>query len=295
MKKIDSIKELLAFAYDYLGNGCKNTASLDAEVLLAHVLGVRREHLMINSEEAVDDALIDLYKGYLKRVKAGEPLAYITHEKEFYGLDFFVDSRVLVPRPETELLVDKALDYLGKGIDGRSKAKILDVGTGSCNIPVAIVMEALERFPGLFVDIDAVDISEEALDVARINVEQHGLEDRIRVFQSDLLNSIDNGESYDIIVANLPYIGEKKNRFVSGNVEKYEPNVALFGGDDGLGLYKKMFQEMIDNQLRYGVVIGEFGFAQREGMSELLSKYFDQDWRIEDDLAGIERLFIIKQ
>jgi len=166
----------------------------------------------------------------------------------------------------------------------------LDVGTGSGNIAVALA-KGLE---GVLSQIDAVDVSESACEVAKINAEQHGVSEKIHVFQSDLLENIDKEDSYDLIVANLPYIGEEKNRFVSADAEKYEPNEALFGGYDGLELYSRLFQQIAEKGLSFNFLIGEFGFAQGDSMRELLNKYFEQSWLIEPDLSNIDRIFIIK-
>lgn len=278
------IKEALKMSRDFLV-GHEN-AILDAELIVAHVLGESREYLLAHDDEEIDDSLLDLLKGYLQRVKDGEPLAYILNEKEFYGLNLFVDRRVLVPRPETEQIVERVMEYI-ESQGGEKNLRILDVGTGSGNMAVAIgrnlnVAEVL-----------ALDIDEGALDVARTNVEQFSLEEKIELAQSDLLDAVDDGEYFDVIVANLPYIGRVDHRHVSVAAEKYEPDHALFGGDSGLELYKKMFQQMLDKGVGFDLLMGEFGFGQREDMEEMLNKYFEQKWRIEKDLAGIDRIFVV--
>ncbi|MDA1060361.1 MAG: peptide chain release factor N(5)-glutamine methyltransferase [bacterium] len=278
------VKQLLKKGTDFLGN--RRNALLDCELLLSFTFGFNREKLMINADKDVEVELESLFEQYLQRVSEGEPLAYILGEKEFYGLNFFVDKRVLIPRPETELIVEKALECM----EGSRDLRILDLGTGSCNISVAIATDLGDRL----LQIDAVDISEDACEVAKINVEQHGLSEYIHVFQSDLLENIDSKHRYDLIVANLPYIGESKHRFISADTEKYEPKEALFGGHDGLVLYNKLFQQIVEKGLCFNYLIGEFGFAQGYAARELLNKYFDQNWGIEVDLAGIERIFIVK-
>lgn len=282
-----TIKALLMEGVDFLDG--RDKALLDCEVVLAYVMGLDREYLISHFEETVDKSLQELFKKYLERVKEGEPIAYITGSKEFYALDFFVDKRVLVPRPETEHLVDRILSFVRKN-DGK-RYRFLDVGTGSCNIPVAICHALRSQGEDLVEQFDAVDISEDALEVARINVEQHGLEDQIHVYQSDLMGGVD--EDYDIIVANLPYIGEESNRFVSADTEKHEPNLALFGGSNGLELYDKMFGQLVEKEIGYQLIVGEFGFAQSEIMGKLLDKYFEGKWVIDKDYADIDRIFVI--
>ncbi|MFA5820779.1 MAG: peptide chain release factor N(5)-glutamine methyltransferase [Candidatus Gracilibacteria bacterium] len=265
--------------------------SLDAEVLLAYVLGEDREYLIAWGEKEVARDLVLLFGEYEKRAVEGHPVAYIVGKKEFYGLDFFVDKRVLIPRPETEMLVAEVLAYLKENSERKNHWKILDVGTGSGNIAVSIAKNLIE----VDVEIEAVDVSEDALEVARVNAAQHGVDDRIHFFQGDLLEFAEEGEKFDVIVANLPYIGTMKNNFVEGNVKKYEPNSALFGGGDGLELYKKLFQQICDKKIRLEAMFGEFGDEQTEELKELLNKYFEHEWRIEKDLAGIDRLFVVNR
>ena len=279
------IKELLACAVDFLGK--RDGALLESELLLAHVLGVEREYLISNAEEDVEMALVDLFYKYVEMIRRGAPIAYITNEKEFFGLNFFVDKRVLVPRPETEMIVEKVLEYFRSHDNGRV-FRILDVGTGSGAISVALAKNFDKQ------ELIALDISPEALEVARINVDQHGVEDKIQLVESDLLEAIDDEENFEVIVANLPYIGVDTNSFVEAKVSDHEPKSALFAGSDGLDLYKKMFQQISGKKIVFKLLVGEFGFGQESDVMMLLSKYFDQNWTIEKDLAGIPRIFIVK-
>lgn len=284
-----NIKYLLKSGFEFLNKS--ENALLDCELILANVFGIDKEYLISHRDEEIGgqnnfgEDLVELFWVYLKRVKAGEPVAYILQEKEFYGLSFYVDNRVLIPRPETELLVEKILSYLKS--DSR-KFKILDVGTGSGNIAISLV----SNFQNL--EVTALDLSEDAMEVARINVDQHGVEDRVQVYQSDLLEVIGDGENYDVIVANLPYVGTIKNNDIEEHVRKYEPARALFAGNDGLELYKKMFQQVLDKRINYGIIVGEIGSMQRKDIGMLLDKYFERNWKIEKDLQGNDRMFVIE-
>ncbi|MBU1151747.1 peptide chain release factor N(5)-glutamine methyltransferase [Patescibacteria group bacterium] len=263
----------------------KSGGGLDAEVLLAFVIGVGREYLLAHEEEEVDLRLEDLFFSYMERARNGEPVAYIVGAKEFYGLDFYVDDRVLVPRPETEMLVEEvilAVRELGR------PAKVLDVGTGSGCIAVSVAREFVES--GEIDFVDAVDISADALEVARVNALNQGVSEIVNLFEGDLMEGID--EVYDVIVANLPYIGEETNRHVAEGVEKYEPKSALFGGGNGLDLYERLFEQV--NELGFGVLIGEFCYGQGEEIQELLDRFFPGDFVIKKDLAGIDRVFIVQ-
>ena len=285
------VKELLKKGSDYLGD--RENSLLDCELLLSYVLGVEKEYLISNSENEIEESLSLLFHRYLDRIKSGEPVEYITGEKEFFGLSFFVDNRVLIPRPETEMLVEHVNDFIENYWEEEKRFSILEVGTGSCNIPVSIVKYFEDKSLDLIEEFTALEVDSSALEVAKINIDQYGLEDKINLFQSDLLEVIDDDNYFDVIVANLPYIGEVKNRFVSESTEKYEPNVALFGGEDGLELYEKMFKQITDKRINFSLLMGEFGFAQSEGMKELISSYFS-DFEIIKDLAGIDRIFVIK-
>ena len=316
-----TIKDLLSDAREALSR--KGTASLDAEVLLAFALGEEREYLVAHSEEEVDDGNAEVYRKYVEKAASGVPIAYLTHSKEFYGMDFYVDDRVLIPRPETEMVVEEVLEYF-RGSDfacelskragivddsisvGKLKlgcGTLLDVGCGSLCITAAVCHGFDEVYA------HALDISEDALDVARINSEYHDLEGRVEIYQSDLLSSVDETE-FDVIVANLPYIGEAEFDTAVDEVRDNEPGSALYGeegsaGGDGLALYKKMIQEIKHGNIEFNLLVCEFGAKQEKGVKAMLSNFFDQDldedggrkynWEIKSDLADIPRIFVVSK
>lgn len=265
----------------------RENAQLEVEILLSFVIGEGREYLIAHSDEELEEHEQALFWTYLEMLKEGMPLAYILKEKEFFGLNFYVDERVLIPRPETEMLVEKVKEFLGEEDSG---LRILDVGTGSGAIAVALGQHYFDGAP----EVLALDVSEDAAEVAKINVRQHGLDPYVNVAVSDLLEVLEPGEAFDVITANLPYIGEEKHRVISAQTEKFEPELALFGGKDGLDLYRRLFQELFDKEVRTGMIVGEFGFGQREDLIALLEEYFPGQWEIEKDLAGIDRMFVIK-
>lgn len=260
----------------------KQFDSLAGEVLLAHVLGTTKEDLFAHPQRPVTRRNSAVFAQLYRRLKAGEPLAYLTGTKEFYGLEFHVNPSVLIPRPETELLVDKILDFAA----GEQRLKVLDVGTGSGAIAVSLAKNLLQA------RLVATDVSPKALEVARRNAEKHGVGDRVTFVEADLLAGM-NGP-FDVVVANLPYIGEEQFRFVSREAQEYEPHVALFGGPNGLALYKRLFAQLSAADWRPRLFLGEFGFLQGEEMRNLLNTFFEQEeWRIEKDYASIERVFVI--
>ncbi len=286
-----TIKELLNKGVDFLGRDREGNV-LDTEVLLAFVLDVDKEYLFAHDDEDQPEDFEKLFWHYLKKVQAGEPVAYITQEKEFFGLNFFVDDRVLIPRPETEHMVEEAVTFIEEHDTGE-RVSVLDVGTGSGNIAVAIAKYFEAQGSDVIEKIDALDIEDGAVEVAHLNVDQHNVDHLVNVFQSDLLEVVPEGEFYDVIVANLPYIGEVKRQGLSDSTEKYEPTSALFAGDDGLDLYRRMFEEMREKNIRYNIMFGEFGFGQSEDLAEVLNEFFNESWEIKQDLAGIERYFIV--
>ncbi len=265
----------------------RSVPRLEVEVLLAWMLGISKEQLFCSHDNGLTDDTIERFWEYVDQLAEGRPLAYIMNEREFYGVPFYVDERVLIPRPETEWLVEKVIELAGE--KNRTDFSVVDVGTGSGAIGLSIA-RSLPR-----ADVTLVDISEEALEVARRNAEGLALSGRVEILQSDLLNTIID-QHFDIIVANLPYIGETKYRFIAHDVEKYEPHVALFGGSNGLQLYTKLFQQIREMKMRPKYLLGEFGFAQTESLQELLDTFFVHHGgraEIFQDLAGIDRYFIV--
>jgi release factor glutamine methyltransferase len=258
-------------------------ARLAAEVLLAHVLKCTKEEIFKNEDLELMPADEVLFSGFFDRFIAGEPIAYITGKKEFYGLDFFVNKDVLIPRPETEHLIDEVLAFASRN---RFELNIIDVGTGSGCIAVTLAKRLLNA------KITAVDISEIALEVARKNASNHNVAGRIAFIHSDLFEKVVG--SFDVVVANLPYIGREKFNSITREVLEYEPHVALFGGDDGLRLYEKLFQQMNARKKLPLLFIGEFGFLQGDKIRQLLDQYFGTcSIAILKDYASIERMFMV--
>ena len=258
-------------------------AKLDHEILLANLLDLGREKLMAHPEYMVtenqrNDFLLDC-----QRRDRGEPIAYIVGYKEFFGLHFEVDRRVLIPRPETELLVESALEELLKD----SSATICDVGTGSGCISVSLAVNRKN------LRVKSLDISTDALMVARKNLDLHDVADRVELVESNLLSAVKD-EKFEGIVANLPYIGRLELEMVDKDVLDYEPNLALFSGEDGLDLYTEFFDQLSKMHLPRWC-IGEIGFAQFDSIKNLVKKFFPgASLEFKSDLAGIKRIFIIR-
>ena len=266
---------------------------LEAEVLLAHVLGKSREFFLAHPESSIAQDLSAKYRSYCKKRAAGIPLAHLTHNKEFYGLSFYVDERVLIPRPETEILVEETIALAKNGATNiEREILICDVGTGSGCIAIALAKQLSHA------EIIGVDISDGALEVAKINAEAHAVSGSISFEKSDLLEAV-SGSPIIGIVANLPYIGRTENHMIDPEVANFEPHEALFGGETGLELLEKLFEQTAAARacgklLTLRWLAAEIGFRQRKSVSVLLKKYFPAakaEWK--KDLAGLDRVFVI--
>ncbi len=234
-----TIKELLEVTTDYLEKKEIESPRLSAEILLAHQLNLSRVKLYLHFDQPLDDEEIKGYRTLIRRRLKREPIHYITGVQEFWSLDFTVGPQVMIPRPETELLVEHALalcrgDRVAKG----ACARILDLGTGCGAIAIAIARE-LEG-----VALWASDISQEALTIARWNAKRHGVEGRIEFLPSDLWQGLLSRElTFDIIVSNPPYIDSEAIDNLSPEVRNYEPRQALDGGKEGMFYIRKIIQE----------------------------------------------------
>jgi len=223
---------VLAQGKSMLGYPSVRSAQLDAQVLLCYVLGIERAMLYTYPEREISLLQEKQYSTLIARRKQHEPVAYLTGHKEFYGLDFIVDKRVLIPRPETELLVETALEVIKCSIAGGHMPVVADIGTGSGAIPIAIAVEE-PRLPYIY----ATDSSAEALEVARLNCLQHQVTERVRLLQGDLVSLLP--EPVDLLLANLPYVGTDEVAGLPLDVRLYEPHQALFSGPDGLDLLRR--------------------------------------------------------
>lgn len=241
------------------------TARLDAQLLLAHILGTDRSALYADPERVLTPEQVQQYQALLERRAWGEPVAYLTGHKEFFGLDFLVDRRVLIPRPETELLVEGAMRVCRERLDAGRLPVVADIGTGSGAIPIAIAVNE----PGLPY-LYASDISEDALAVAALNCRKHHVVGRVRLLHGDLDAPLP--EPVDVLTANLPYIGTDEIELKEGDALLYEPRVALFSGAQGLLHIERLFTNLARSStlLPGAVLLLEIGYAQRERLAHLL-------------------------
>jgi len=274
-----TLKEALAKAREVLIKNKIEDAPLESELLLRHTLQIDRVQLYLDLDAELTPEQETAFWQLIDRRRKGEPTAYITGHREFYGLDFYVNRDVLIPRPETELLVEKALE-LAKS---RPSATIADIGTG-CG---AIAVTLAKHLPNT--RIYATDISADALRVARTNCEKHGVAGRVALLQGDLLEPLP--EPVDILIANLPYVREID---IPQNSPTYEPRLALSGGEEGLDKIRQMVNQLsrARNKLRpEGCLLLEIGQGQAKAVADLLNNLFPAaSVNVTTDLAGIERV-----
>jgi len=260
-----------------LGDVGIDTARLDAEVLLAHACGVSRVSLMTGSTNVDADAA-ENFRTMIARRAAREPVAYIIERKEFFSLDFEVTPAVLIPRPETETLVEAALKFLAT----RREPRILDIGTGSGAIAIAIAVNSPEA------RIKATDISKEALEVAHRNAIRHRCEDRIEFVGADLFP--DGHPRFDLIVSNPPYVAEADLETLQPEIRLHEPRHALLDGSDGLEFYRRIGTESRSRLNPDGAVMVEIGAGQASDVEALFRRAGFSNIDAIRDLARIERV-----
>lgn len=249
---------------------------LDAEVLMASALSVERVMLYARYDQPLLPAELEQIRGLVKRRANGEPVAYILGEREFYSLPLEVTNHVLIPRPDTETLVEVALERLAAHKDPR----ILDVGTGSGAIALALKKERADAL------VTASDVSPEALGVARKNAARLGLE--LRLVESDLLERIDG--PYELVAANLPYIPSGQLPSLMREVRNHEPALALDGGPDGLVLIRRLIADLPRVMAPGGVVALEAGHDQLEAVAALLTAAGFAEVRVKKDYGGQPRV-----
>lgn len=260
---------------------------LEAEILLRYLTGSPREKFLAHPDLNVSDEHVANFRKLCTARASGIPIAYLTHHKEFFAMDFYVDERVLIPRPETELLVEEVIGFVKK--DGQIfRGMICDMGTGSGCIAVALA----KNLPAA--KVLAVDISKKSLEVAKKNAKRHEVNDRIEFVESDLLSAVSHYK-IDILVANLPYIGRSENHLIEKDVLENEPKLALFGGEIGTELYERLFAQIAEMSQKPMYLSAEMGFLQQPAICALIKKHFgDIEIMWKNDLAGLPRIFTIK-
>ncbi len=275
------IKEALAKAIILLKNS--NTPMLDARLLLGAALDMPLERLLINYDSDIKTENEQKFFNFIKRRQEFEPIAYIIGAKEFYGRDFIVNNDVLIPRPDTELLID----VMANLTLGNDSSEILELGCGSGAICVSLALEIITA------QITATDISKQALEVAHQNAKKHNVSEQINFIKSDWYNNIGNAK-YDYIVSNPPYIDKSEQNQMANETLLHEPELALYADKGGLAAY----QTIIESACKYlkisGMLVLEIGYLQKNSIVNLLEENGFYDIQTHKDLAQHDRLITCK-
>jgi len=255
-----NIQTILNQASKTLNNSSSASFKLDSEILLSEVIKKSRQYLILNSNEELKKENIKLFNYLLKRRKKGEPIAYLINKKEFWKQNFYINQNVLIPRPDTELLVEETL----KLFNVNSKLNILDIGTGSGCILLSILNER-KNFYGI-----GIDISKKAINVARFNAKKLQLSKRAKFYNSDVDKFLIG--KYDLILSNPPYIKQEDLKYLEIDIKGFEPKLALDGGKDGFSKITKVISRTSTLLKRDGKFILEIGFGQKNKILNILKK-----------------------
>ncbi len=281
-----TIGRLLTWTADYLKKQGSESPRLDAEVLLAFARGCQRIELYTAFSDIADDKLRTQFRDLVRQRALGTPVAYLVGRREFYSISFRVTPAVLIPRPETEFVVIEVLDR----IKGLGDAAVADIGTGSGAIAVSVAKHAPRA------RVTAVDLSPAALEVARGNIVEQGLSDRVECVLGDLLEPLPAGTQFDVIASNPPYVSESEYASLARDVKDHEPRLALVGGPTGAEVIARLVSEAADRIRTGGFLIMEISPMILDRVKELAAA--DSRWRLAavvKDLAGYPRVVTLQR
>ena len=255
-----NIQTLLDQASKTLENSSNTSSKLDSEILLSKIIKKNRKYLILNSNEELKKENIKSFDYLVKRRKKGEPIAYLINKKEFWKQNFYINQNVLIPRPDTETLVEETL----KLFNVNSKLNMLDIGTGSGCILLSILKERRNFFG------TGIDISKKAINVARFNAKMHQLSNRVKFYNSDVDKFLIG--KYDLVVSNPPYIKRQDLKYLEVDVKGFEPKLALDGGKDGFSKITKVISKTSTLLKKNGRFILEIGFGQKKKILSILKQ-----------------------
>lgn len=269
-----NVKEAIKYGIDNLKN--IDDKSLKLRLILSHFMNVEKNYLITHDDEELSDEIEEKYKQGIEKLSKDVPLQYITNTQEFYGMKFKVNENVLIPRYDTEILIEETLKR------AKNQYKILDMCTGSGIIAITLAKNVEKA------NVFACDISLEALRVAKENNELHNA--NVKFINSNLFENIEE-KNFDIIVSNPPYITEKEMQELENQVKK-EPELALYGGVDGLDFYRKITENAKEYLKKEGLLIFEIGYKQKEDVSKILIENKFKNIKCVKDLQGLDRVII---
>ncbi|MBP3928981.1 MAG: peptide chain release factor N(5)-glutamine methyltransferase [Peptostreptococcaceae bacterium] len=278
-----TIRELFNTYMEELSH-ISDTPKLDIEILLSKALGdVDRLYIHLNLHKELTKEQLDSFNEMIQDRLKGRPIAYIVNNREFMGLDFYVEEGVLIPRPDTEPLVEEVIEL----VKGKENLKIVDIGTGSGAITVSLAKYIKDC------QVYSLDISDKALSIGLKNAISNEVEDKINFIKSNIFSGIeDKGLELDVIVSNPPYIRRADIETLHTQVKDYEPYIALEGGEDGLNFYRDITRESVKYLKDKGILAFEVGHDQAEDVSEILKHNGYTNIYTKKDLQGIDRVVI---
>jgi release factor glutamine methyltransferase len=263
-----------------------SNVKLDSLILLSYALSSSKEYIIFNPDAAIDLEKQNLFFDLVSRRSNREPISHITNKREFFGKEFFVNKDVLDPRPDSESLIELAIENFS---DKSEKLNILEVGVGSG----CLIITILKNYP--LAKAVGIDISHKALEICRKNAAIHQTQDRLELLQSNIFNDLQKNNKFDLIVSNPPYIASKEIADLEPEVRIYEPIIALDGGLDGLDFYRKIASNSEPFLKRNGKIVIEIGFGQKNDIEKI---FLENGFKLTDsktDLSGIVRaLFFAK-
>lgn len=279
-----TIGSLLRKGASILKEAGSPSAYLDAQILLCHIAGLSKVDIIRDRDKSLGEDISERFFQLIEERKMGKPIQYITGHQEFMGLDFYVHENVLIPRPDTEILVEKVLQLL----KNKDNLEIADVCTGTGAIAVSLAYYIPDSF------VYASDISHHAVECCRRNIEKHGLESRMKLLQGDLLEPLfEEGLEgrLDALVSNPPYISKNDMETLPLSVRGFEPHLALYGGGEGLDFYIRILKDAARLLKKGGLLAFEIGYDQGPALTKLIEdKGNYKNIRIEKDLAGLDRV-----
>lgn len=279
-----NIKQSLEYGIELLKENNIDEPILKTKIILANILSESKEYLIIHEKEELSKELEKLYITNIQKLCNDIPLQYIINRQEFMGLEFYVDENVLIPQPDTEILVEEVIDISKR----ECKKNILDLCTGSGAIGISIANSISEC------NITLSDISKDALEVAKENCINHKVEDRVNIIQSDLFENIDKNSKFDIIVSNPPYIKTDVIKTLDKEVQN-EPILALDGGEDGLKIYRRIINEAYKFLEPNGYLCLEIGYDQKDEVIKLIENIGEYtNIYSKKDLAGNDRIVVCR-
>jgi release factor glutamine methyltransferase len=278
-----NINQAIIEATDLLKKNNIKSSKLDSEILMSKVIQKQREYVMLNLDKQLQNESYNYFNSLIKERSYGKPIAYIIEKKEFWKYEFKVFDGVLIPRPDTEIIVEQVL----KLTKNKLKLNVLDIGVGSGCLLLSILKEK-KKFYGT-----GIDISQKCLNISKINANKLGLENRVKFFKSDVDNF--NYDKYDLIISNPPYINKLDLKYLERDVYAFEPKKALDGGLDGLSEIRKVIKKSSELIKKNGIFFLEIAFDQKEKVKNLLKNRGFYIERILKDFAKNDRCIISKK